>query len=154
MGYTHYYRQKPKLDKVKFSAFASDCKEIIKAAQARGITLVAWDGEGGDPVATDEKVSFNGLGDEAHESFVVTPESEISEWGKKDGETMAFNFCKTAYKPYDAVVCACLVSLQNHFGDDVKISSDGNEEDWDEGKRLYTDVTGREVSNILDREDE
>lgn len=42
-----------------------------------------------------------------------------------------FDFCKTARKPYDAAVCACLVAFRHHFGGAFAVSSDGD--DYDAG---------------------
>ena len=143
---------KPELDGAKFKAFASDCKDIIKAAEAGGVKLVSGDGETGKPKITDNEVVFNGYEDEAHETFYVERSGGTSY--SSDDSGRVFHFCKTACKPYDAAVCACLISLKHHFGEDVKISSDGDEGDWEEGKQLYRDVTGREVTDALDREDD
>lgn len=49
---------------------------------------------------------------------------------------MAFGFCKTAQKPYDKYVVACLIIAKSIFGKDVTISSDGDLEEWQEGKAL------------------
>ena len=55
---------------------------------------------------------------------------------------MAFNFCKTARKSYDKYVVACLILAKLCFGNDVKISSDGDLEDWEEGKELIENELG------------
>ena len=36
---------------------------------------------------------------------------------------------KTARKPYDAAVCACLIVLHHHFGKSYSVSSDGGDGD-------------------------
>ena len=152
MGYTHYYYQKPALDGDKFKVFASDCIDIVKEAIVQGTRIVGWDGDAmTDPEFTESVVQFNGYKDEAHETFAV---SRATSGDCPDEQGRLFSFCKTARKPYDAAVCACLIALKHHFGDDVAIHSDGDEGDWEEGKQLYRDVTGREVINALDREPE
>ena len=39
--------------------------------------------------------------------------------------------CKTARKPYDLVVFGCLILAKYHFYDDIKVSSDGGQMDWE-----------------------
>ena len=143
MGYTHYFYMEPELDAVKFGAFASDCGRIVKAAQGAGMELMSWDGEGGVPEITDDKVSFNGFGDESHESFVVKRvSSKSTPYSSSDDKGRVFHFCKTAMKPYDEAVTACLVSLKHHFGDAVAVHSDGDNEDWELGRKLCQEVCG------------
>jgi len=47
-------------------------------------------------------VTLNGLGEAGHEEFVFPGE-------------VGFNFTKTAGKPYDEVVTACLLVARDHF---------------------------------------
>ena len=61
---------------------------------------------------------FNGAKAESYETFFFPRHY--------DGD---FNFCKTAYKPYDIVVCGALIVLK-HYMPKLKVSSDGGEEDW------------------------
>jgi len=152
MGYTHYYYVKPELDTKKFGKFASDCKKIVECAKADGIAIGDGMGEGGDPKITDGAVSLNGVGDEAHETFAVAPGGGYS--SSKDDAGRVFNFTKTARKPYDDVVTACLIALKHHFGDDVAIHSDGDEGEWYPGKQLCQRACGYgDGVTILDRED-
>lgn len=39
-----------------------------------------------------------------------------------------FQFCKTARKPYDTAVTACLLLAKHHFGSAIEITSDGGPE--------------------------
>jgi hypothetical protein len=77
------------------------------------------------------KVDFNGLGEDAHEPFVFPGQP-------------GFNFCKTAYKPYDEVVTACLIAARDYFPPSIlNISSDGSWLDWSDGAKLYSRVLNR-----------
>jgi hypothetical protein len=58
---------------------------------------------------------------------------------------MFFDFCKTARKPYDAVVTACLILLKQTYGDAVEVSSDGSWSEWQDGRDLYAKVFGVEA---------
>ena len=58
-------------------------------------------------------------------------------------------FCKTAYKPYDIVVTACLVILQYRLGDAIQVSSDGGAVDWVAGVNLARSVIRCKVPNPI-----
>jgi hypothetical protein len=55
-----------------------------------------------------------------HETFAIQRKRKVKK----------FEFCKTAGKPYDLMVCTCLILLKWYFKDKVSISSDGDMEDW------------------------
>ena len=61
---------------------------------------------------------------------------EIRDYRKDAGAKRAFVFCKTAQKPYDKYVVACLIIAKSIFGKDVNISSNESLEEWQEGKKL------------------
>lgn len=122
MGYTHYWEAEKGFNKEALRAAIKDMGDIVKDNKD---ILAGWDGSG-DPEVSEEVVRFNGIGSHSHETFSVE-----ESW---DGD---FNFCKTARKPYDKVVVACLVVLKHHLDGGVRISSDGEgAEDLAEGLRL------------------
>jgi hypothetical protein len=51
-----------------------------------------------------------------------------------------FECCKTAFKPYDLAVTACLVIAKHHFGDLMHIASDGEMEHWKDGMEIVQRV--------------
>lgn len=71
------------------------------------------------------------LKDLGHETFVILRKVRKQDDWRSDKKAI-FNFCKTACKPYDLMVTACLILYKYYFRNDVQISSDGNEEDWSE----------------------
>jgi hypothetical protein len=91
-------------------------------------------------------------GDCAHETFVLEREFDVVFVTDADGaktvyreagtrEThMWFSCCKTAYKPYDLFVTAVLIAAKHHFGDLLTVSSDGEESNWEDGRRLCAEV--------------
>jgi hypothetical protein len=136
MGYTHYFTKTAadREDSRRFEMFARGARTIIDYATTyEGIKI-------GDLEISDEIVTFNGVGEESHETFY---------WAI-DGS--GFNFCKTAAKPYDTVVTACLIHLKDVYGDLVDIGSDGSWADWALGARLYRNATGLTAENFLKRE--
>lgn len=134
MGYTHYYTKTGKThdDALRFEMFARGARTIIEYATTHDNIAIA-DGMGeinGGWEITDTHVSFNGYGADSHETFY---------WGiDADG----FNFTKTARKPYDAVVTACLIHLKGCYADAVDIGSDGYWSEWSDGATLYRNALG------------
>jgi len=150
MGYTHYWTMK-KAKRGQSAQLENDyqravlaCAKIAKAyykdiGGLSGYTAhTALGAYGG--------IELNGKGDDAHEPFILR---------EHYSETRELDFCKTARKPYDVVVTACLIALKYHLGDNIEISSDGNCCDWVEGLELAKRVLKRKTLEIpleLDRE--
>ena len=150
MGYTHYWRrpQKNAGSAYMFGLLALDAKKIIAQAEQDGIRIRNGHGEG-EPEFNEAYFSINGDAshyvegrDLAHETFCWEGIPSISEHRKDEPET--FDFCKTAYKPYDVVVTAILIRAKHIYGDCVSISSDGDWESifWAYGRKLYEQVFG------------
>ena len=69
-------------------------------------------------------------GGTAHEAFIFPGEN-------------GFNFCKTQWKPYDAVVIACLFAARDYFSpDQLEIASDGEDDPdaFEAGRQLYAET--------------
>lgn len=129
MGYTHYVRRD--VEKTNnfedFDLFVQGFNALHKVAvEELGIEIGDGLGKTRNPKVTLDKVVFNGLGEMSHETFVWAQNAESS-----------FDFCKTARKPYDALVTACLLLIKEIYGDTVKVSSDGEWHEWRAGRHLY-----------------
>jgi hypothetical protein len=113
IGYTHYWTIKSSI-KDKFPEFADDCKKVLDHEIKNG-TKLAFECtiDSKPPLTNNNTVRFNGVGEEGHETFLISA-SEIG-----------FQFCKTARKPYDTAVTACLLLARHHFGSAIEMSSDG-----------------------------
>ena len=76
--------------------------------------------------------------------WMLTRKNKQSEWEKEDTDKRdtVFACCKTARKPYDIMVQAVLIIAEYHFKDDIKVSSDGDTEDWMESYKLVSNVFG------------
>jgi len=137
-GYTHYFTWHQKPDEDKLKECLARMGQVVKAATK---IVAGPDGEG-DPNVGPLQLEFNGKGEEdAHEPFVFPGQ-------------VGFNFCKTNWKPYDAVVTACLLVARGHFSADVlEIASDGdwNEGAWADGQALYRQVFGKPAGNPMGR---
>lgn len=152
MGYTHYWRfhrDNMKTEKLR-QTFKKASEEIQKLYENlplfpktgyytdRSILIKGGLGEG-MPIINETEVWFNGESktDMDHETFCVS-------WNAG----MDFDFCKTARKPYDLLVCLSLLSFLNHYGSEIfQLSSDGDASEWQEAVDLYNDITGKGISN-------
>jgi hypothetical protein len=147
MGYTHYWYYNPsKTNKNINSSFEKALSEIKKyknLLESRGLVLTGPMGEG-IPILNGQKIAFNGDSECGlnHESFVVELDHQAVNHG--------FDFCKTARKPYDTLVCLSLISLFEAFGDSAVFSycSDGSDADWVEAREIYREVNGKEAPTL------
>lgn len=134
MGYTHYWSfKKPKkgearLAEKKYAAAIKDCTKLIRAYYIINGELSGYSAHS-EPGKYDG-IFFNGKGSDAHEDFSLR--ATFKETLNSDYR----NFCKTAAKPYDVVVVACLLILKHHLGDLIEVSSDGYLDDWYEGRNI------------------
>lgn len=85
-------------------------------------------------------------GDCTHEDFVLEQQSkeEIPDYQQEDFKKsgLVFQFTKTAYKPYDLAVNVCLIIAKHYLGKKIKVSSDGEMENWQEGIQLCQHFLG------------
>ena len=130
MGYSHYW----KATKVDATEYQAALKDIAKIVTNQKSILAGPNGEPKTKPITNDGISFNGIDEDSHETF------DLPAAGLKD-----FDFCKTAQKPYDTVVTACLARLAEVKG--VKVTSDGNMGEWEAGVALASKVLGRPVVN-------
>lgn len=148
MGYTHYWYTPLKMDPSLFAAFSADAQALAYACE---IPIAEDYDIHRPPIFSTDKVWFNGIGEDGHETFGITRTTNRP----ADRDGLAFDFCKTAAKPYDTLVTAVLMALKYRFGMAVVIASDGDfERDWADGRQLYERVfPGRPQHSPL-REDE
>ena len=116
---------------------------------------------GTSPEINNDKIWFNGVGDDSHETFAIYRIRQPREsWQGKDRR--GWDFTKTARKPYDPVVVACLCYLSTitrkddpttHepiMGTEVyTVSSDGDGNDFVSGLDLARKALPAKA-NLLD----
>jgi hypothetical protein len=129
MGHTHYWKRKRDFDPELFVDAMRDCKSICQRLE---IPLGSWLGVPDEhPLFDAEQVTFNGQGDDAHETFLMQQSFGI---GDMDASTspdkIVHDFCKTAKKPYDLAVMCCLVIFKSYLGDAIVVTSDGTQAEW------------------------
>lgn len=130
MGYTHYWYVKRDADREKL---AEAGREMGRAVEASAVPLADWNGEG-RPQADSEggpgTVRFNGQGPEDdHETFSWPPDLGERQEYLSGNQDEVFTFCKTARKPYDAVVVACLLRAKAIMGDAIRVHTDAGDEE-------------------------
>lgn len=131
MGYTIYVKSKIKISKNEAVKIVEMIKELVN--QNKDII---------DFEFKDDKynIAFNGLEDEAHETFTFYTDfadsnqekivNALNETENTDtsGEFkngwLDFNFCKTARKPYDKFVKMALMKIQEITGNKLDVSCD------------------------------
>jgi hypothetical protein len=146
MGYTHYWELNDAKPDDAFARLLFDTKVIIDEAGQRGIKIADGVGTPGTkPELSEGRIIFNGEQPDDYETFFLTQKGCGC-----DVKYHHFNFCKTAHRPYDAVVCAVLIRAKVHYGAGIQVSSDGDwDPDWVEAAKLCIDLFGEAVSSPL-----
>lgn len=133
MGYTHYWTHECQFTESEWLTISKDIKAICTATKAAGVPLDVSIGE----IVDGGFVTFvNGVGDDAHETFCL--------YQSPGG----WDFCKTARKPYDLAVTACLCYLESVYSDKFSVDSDGYAEDWKDGVDLAKSALPRLDSTL------
>jgi hypothetical protein len=153
MGYTHYWTfNKPQGVKVadleaRYQQAVRECQRICyeyNKGLPKGDPARLSGFAGHTKPGTYGGLEVNGSGDNAHETFLL-PENFTRAW---DSRRLG-GFCKTARKPYDTVVTACLAILKYRLKDAIEVGSDGRVGDWVAGTVLAQLVIRRKVKNPI-----
>ena len=162
MGYTHYWRMQNSIPSTKWKNIVADFEKLIVDQKYFLTTLLSKEGE--DALIIDaDQILFNGKKEAGHEWFIlqskISPEEIARQeriFGKEEEEVEHpnFFFCKTARKPYDVCVTACLIIAKHYLGNEIKISSDGETSEWNEAKTYCQEILGYGKSfQFVDRQD-
>lgn len=143
MGYTHYYRIRDKnIPKKTFTKIADDIEKVVAYIRDNKIECctadITWDG----PIQLDfergklhddgrEFIDLNGVDEYSHENLVLYE-------GKH-----SWSFCKTNRKPYDTAICMALLVTKWHLKGACKLSSDGNNIEWQGAYELWNKIFPR-----------
>lgn len=135
MGYTHYWKGKKSFTDAQFKAITRDFVKLYGALPRSTDTAGGYYAD--QPLMVErniakDEIRFDGTGpadsDLGHETFLLSQQPD------------AFEFCKTARKPYDLLVCATLIVCQKHAPDVLEITSDGDPEDWVPAQKFVRQV--------------
>jgi hypothetical protein len=144
MGYTHYWKTAKPIPLKTWQLICDDAEKIIAASPVP----LAWEYDEPKKVPEVKRqnadggaalIRFNGVEDDGHETFFFEQAAQ------------KFAFCETANKPYDVVVTAVLAAIAD-WAWMVKVSSDGDLADWQDGLELAKKALGRELTVDLGRD--
>ena len=137
MGYTHYWNIADEISRDNWYKFIEDFHKILPNFES---TLET---QGDQKLQTINGMVFlNGIGELSHETFCLERVTDTTGFTQRDDDGLIFKFCKTAQKPYDIAVCSALIIAKKHFGKSIMISSDGDNEEWQESKALCQKILG------------
>jgi hypothetical protein len=154
LGYTQYWKPTGEFTTNQFAELRLNAAKIIEVAKQLPYKIgIDTDG------SNDTTISINGcvLNKDPEE----IDEYELEELTHETFELFAnhvstFNFCKTARKPYDIVVVACLIAAEAaavKAGFTMNLSTDGEIENWQKGMELFAqalpDVTLPDLSDVF-----
>jgi hypothetical protein len=112
MGYTHYISNKSAFTDEQWERFTKDAKALLASSK---IPLAGPEGVSGTaPLFGKNDIMFNGVEGDSHETASVSKSA------------VEFDFCKTAFKPYDSVVVD-FYKLVRKYLPSTRLSSDGGE---------------------------
>ncbi len=136
MGYTHRWsfssnRGKTAQMETKYQTAIAKCAKVVRAYSAEFGGLSGYTAH--DKSGRYGGLKVNGSREYSHEDFCMREHLSENE---------SSGFCKTAQKPYDTVVVACLIILAHYLGDSISVSSDGSVSDWADGLTLVQKVLG------------
>jgi hypothetical protein len=136
MGYTHYFTQHQDFSTTQWAQILEAVEKITALTQ---VPL--------DKTIAPEAVDINGCGPNAHENLYLT-KNKRGRFAYEDEDTYtrgAFGCCKTAHKPYDAVITAVLAAIELIAPEAFSVDSDGLELDWLRGLQLASKALGCQV---------
>ena len=114
MGYTHYFKPKGnRPTETEWRLIKKEVKQILD----ENIKIICREYDRIDeyPLISNNEIIFNGKGEDGHETFYLSKDIDD------------FEFCKTAEKPYDAVVVLVLKKVKEICPNWLKLSSDGGD---------------------------
>ena len=124
MGYTHYVRGLGGLSKENYAKWIKATNDMIRLYNKTAKDDDKIVNCGHDTLnLSDNEVFVNGRDGNGHETLAISSDMDD------------FEFCKTARKPYDAVVVASFKWADANFPI-VKFSSDGDKVDHADGNAL------------------
>jgi len=142
MGYTHYFKHQA-VETLVWEKITTDVQKILNNLPAYSASSgghytneplkLSSDQSRTTPIISKTIIWFNGVGILGHEDFMLFKK------GSKE-------LCKTARKPYDLIVQACLLIYKYHSPNTMVLTSDGNSSDWKEAELLISRILGLNIT--------
>jgi len=142
MGLTHYWERETELDAQAFSRAVEDIRRVVKELPSR---LAGRDGNG-EPIFRADAVLFNGEAEAAYEPFEIH-QTQFDQRGRK----RFFQNVKTGGRPYDTAVKVALICFKHHLHDQLCVTSDAADADWDDARTRCVAVLGYGNTFALER---
>lgn len=149
MGYTHYmYLHKKEIPidiwtdiTLDFLKVLPKFKEYIDMETDEKLEITADD------------ISFNGIGEEAHETAIL---ERVQSSNHPFSKGKYFEFCKTARKDYDIGVMLLYMIAKKHLKEAITICSDGSNEPemWENAKIICHEELGYNKTWTFDQNGE
>lgn len=123
MGYTLHWDHTSNFTKAEWLELRKAAQILFAHAMGEGIKLAEeYNRPEQPPCVDDNYISFNGVGDEGHETFMLS----------RTRESESRHFCKTARKPYNKICMGMLMVAQTiKGGKRLKFRADGGNADPD-----------------------
>ena len=144
MALTHYWKRPEQLDAAAFAKAAKDCKLMLAGID---VPLSGIERQG-EPVFTADTIYFNGTEGQHCEPFII----RVTEQPRHPGRPL-LSYCKTENRPYDLCVKCALVILRHHMPDDIRVMSDGTDDDFSDAKQLCLSCLGYGADFTLDKDE-
>lgn len=179
MGYTHYYRVSAEYAQVDWNLLVKDFTEVLGWKTSEVVydedhiesppedciyirDLLDEHPDSSQCLKVDgREIILNGRekNDEGHETFHLKrkfSQKDLkyhNQFERSSKRTLHFTCTKTARKPYDIVVCCCLLLARKYLGDKIQVSSDGDIEEWKTAIDLIEKKFGYKTIFITRRND-
>lgn len=135
MGYTHYYTQNRDFTFEEWQEIVTLLVHMLDHLPAHTTSAGGYYADQPLEISSEYNgrfLMFNGKFSLGHEDFYL----------KRQGS--GFQFCKTERKPYDLIVCALLLAIQEIAPNALEISSDGDMrgDDWQPAREFLANLPG------------
>lgn len=133
MGMTHYWKRPTELPIEPFLAAVGDWHRVREAA---GIALGGLDGAGA-ALSDSDHIVFNGVAPNCCEPFEIAR----VEFDRR-GRSTVTSYCKTNGLAYDVIVRTTLIIFQHHMPEYISVTSDSDDDEWLDARRLVGSILG------------
>lgn len=145
MGYTHYFAQTLPAHPVRWNKVVADVRKLLDNLPEHSESAGGYYADAPleiDAIALcEDHIILNGKGPDAEKRALGLDLSHEDFFLSRTGDGRTF--VKTNRKPYDLVVCATLIVVNDYLPGVFQIRSDGSTDDWMAAKDWASRVLGR-----------
>ena len=122
MGYTNYWYQTKPFSDPQWKAIKAEYLYLKEQNKITKLFVNQTDD-------IDDGILLNGIGQDSYETFCLYKDGNLERISLYEDDDIHYNFCKTAYLPYDLIVWHLLVFAKAVAPGSITISRDRNEPD-------------------------